>query len=74
MTKLLSSKEVLKALKNAGFTAVSQKGSHIKLKNAGGVGNRVVILPNHKEIAVGTLKSIVRQAGINLDRLIKYIE
>jgi predicted RNA binding protein YcfA (HicA-like mRNA interferase family) len=40
---------------------VSQRGSHLKLKNESG---RVVIVPMHRELAPGTLGSILRQAGL----------
>lgn len=64
MSKLYSAREILSTLQRAGFVIISQKGSHIKLiKNKKG---RVysVIVPYHKEVAVGTFNSILRQAGI----------
>jgi predicted RNA binding protein YcfA (HicA-like mRNA interferase family) len=47
--------------KNFGFQKISQKGSHIKLKNS----EKVTIVPNHKEIAYGTFKSVLNLAGIS---------
>ena len=55
--------ENIKVLEKLGFYFVSQKGSHMKYTN----GKRVVIIPNHSEIARGTLKSILEQADIHLD-------
>ena len=46
---------------------VSQKGSHRKYTD----GNHVVIVPMHNELARGTLKSILNQAGMTLDEFIK---
>lgn len=46
---------------------VSQKGSHRKFKK----GDRVVIVPMHPEIAKGTLKSILQQAGMSLEELMQ---
>ncbi len=64
MSKLYSSNHIQKILEKLGFIFVSQKGSHGKLKKA----NKTVILPmNKKEIPLGTLRSILRQAGINMD-------
>lgn len=60
---VLSPKEVVDALKKFGFFYVSQKGSHMKYSN----GKYVVIIPNHSEIAKGTLKSILSMAHIDLD-------
>lgn len=60
---VLSPKEVIKALEEVGFYYVSQKGSHMKYSN----GKYVVIIPNHSELAKGTLKSILAMAHIELD-------
>jgi len=53
--KLLSARQVLRALGRAGFEVVSQRGSHIKLKKPVEGGELVVILPSHQELAEGTL-------------------
>ena len=62
----LSGAEVVRALGKAGFTEVSQRGSHRKLRHADG---RTVIVPMHKVLAKGTLASILRQAGMDADTL-----
>jgi predicted RNA binding protein YcfA (HicA-like mRNA interferase family) len=54
-------------LKVAGFREVSQKGSHVKFSKATPEGTRVAIVPKHTEIKVGTIRSILRQAGITPD-------
>ena len=66
MTKLpvLSAREIIKALESAGFQLVSQKGSHIKMKKKDKDSTAVVIVPNHDEIATGTLRSIIRQSKL----------
>jgi len=62
MRRLLSSKEIIRILKQNGFTFVSQKGSHKKFKK----DKRVVIVPDpKKEIPRGTISSIIRQSGID---------
>jgi len=62
MTKLPSSKKVIKILASHGFYFKSQKGSHQKFTN----GEKTVIVPSpRKEIPPGTLRSISRQSGIN---------
>jgi len=61
MSKLLSSKQIIKTLTKNGFISVSQRGSHVKFKK----GNRIVIGPSPKnEIPSGTFRSIVRQSGL----------
>ncbi len=73
MPKLYSARQVIKALQRLGFVIVSQKGSHIKLRKAAGGSTFSPIVPNHKEIAMGTLQSILRQAGITKEELDKNI-
>ena len=58
---MISGAKAVQALRKAGFDQVSQRGSHIKLRNLGG---RTVIVPLHRELARGTLRSILRQAGL----------
>lgn len=64
MPKLYSAREILSALQRAGFSIVSQKGSHIKLAKSKKDKVYTVIVPYHKEVAVGTFTSILRQAGM----------
>jgi predicted RNA binding protein YcfA (HicA-like mRNA interferase family) len=60
-------REVKLKLEAAGFTEVSQKGSHVKFAKRAEEGTRTAIVPCHREVAVGTLRSIIRQAGIDPD-------
>ena len=60
----LSYREVKRKLEAAGFTEVSQKGSHIKFGRHTTAGFRTAIVPRHRDIAIGTLRSILRQAGL----------
>lgn len=66
---VLPPKDVISVLKKYGFNLVSQKGSHMKYSN----GARVVIIPNHSEIAKGTLKSILTMANIELDEFLELL-
>jgi len=56
-------------LQGGGFHVVSQRGSHIKLKKQTGDDEFVVIVPNHPELAEGTLASILRQAKLSREEL-----
>ena len=60
----ISGAEAVRALERGGFIRVGQKGSHVKLRNGAG---RVVIVPMHAELAAGTLRSIIRQAGLTVE-------
>ena len=61
----LSGTDVARALERAGFQHVSTKGSHAKYRS----GDRTVIVPLHKSLAVGTLRSVLRQADWTADDL-----
>jgi predicted RNA binding protein YcfA (HicA-like mRNA interferase family) len=58
---VVSGKETVQALQRAGFAVISTRGSHQKLRHHDG---RVVIVPLHRELARGTLASILRQARL----------
>lgn len=68
---VVSGGDVVKALQLVGFVQVSQRGSHVKLRDETG---RVVIVPMHKELAKGTLRSILRQANLEVTEFIKLIK
>ena len=70
---LLSAHKIIKALSKAGFQQVSQKGSHIKLKRKEGDKTWIVIVPNFNEVPVGTLRSIIRQSGLDAEDFIKLV-
>lgn len=61
---VVSGKETAQALQTVGFAVVSARGSHQKLRHGDG---RVVIVPLHRELARGTLASILRQAGLTAE-------
>jgi predicted RNA binding protein YcfA (HicA-like mRNA interferase family) len=62
----VSGPEVAKALERLGFSNLRQVGSHVRM----GRGNVHVTVPMHRTLAVGTLQSILRQAGVTLDELV----
>ena len=75
MTKLplLSAHKIIKALSKVGFELISQKGSHIKLKRKNDDKTKVVIVPNFNEVPAGTLRSIIRQSGLDMDDFLKLL-
>lgn len=60
----LSGKEVCEVLLRHGFVQVRQRGSHIIMQKQEGRRTTTVPVPNHKELRAGTLRSIVRQSGL----------
>lgn len=69
MPKLYSARELIHRLKKFKFVIVSQKGSHIKLRGLREGKLQTVIVPNHKQIASGTLSSILKQANLTKKEL-----
>ena len=68
---MFSGKEVIKRLEELGFQQIRQKGSHIIMKKLGPTGLMIgCVIPLRKELAYGTLRGILNQAGLNLDEFI----
>ena len=74
MSKLpvISGKICIKAFGKAGFYFKRQEGSHITLRKDDPFAQ--VVVPNHKELDRGTLRAIIRQAGLSVDGFIKLIK
>lgn len=73
MPKLYSAREIVNALRRAGFETVSQKGSHIKLRGIVDGKLQTAIVPNHKEVANGTFKSVLSQASLTKSEFESYL-
>ncbi|MGB5530603.1 MAG: type II toxin-antitoxin system HicA family toxin [Ignavibacteriaceae bacterium] len=63
--KVLSGKDVCRILEQNGFLQIRQKGSHIVMQKKSGETTITVPVPNHKEIKIGTLQSIIRQSQLS---------
>ena len=71
--KKISGKECVKILCNKfGFSVIRQKGSHIVLKKETENGAVGTVVPNHKELKIGTLKGILELAKIKEEEFEKY--
>jgi predicted RNA binding protein YcfA (HicA-like mRNA interferase family) len=62
--KVLSGKDVCDILERHGFASVRQRGSHIAMQKKLSDSTITVPVPNHAEIKIGTLQSIIRQSGV----------
>ena len=73
MNKLpvVSGKECVKALTKADFYFKRQEGSHIILRRNNPFAQ--VVVPDHKELDRGTLRSILRMAGFSVDEFVKLL-
>ena len=61
----VSAQEAIRALEKLGFVQVRQRGSHVVLKKRTAAGEIGCVVPLHSELAMGTLKSILRQAQVD---------
>jgi predicted RNA binding protein YcfA (HicA-like mRNA interferase family) len=61
----LSGAETIRALERLGFSQFRQRGSHVVLKRVASDGASVV--PLHPELAIGTLRGILKQAVVTSD-------
>ncbi|NMC04326.1 MAG: addiction module toxin, HicA family [Candidatus Lokiarchaeota archaeon] len=73
MTKLprISGRECVKALSKAGFIVKRQQGSHVILRRDDPFAQ--VVVPDHEELDIGTLRVIIRQAGVSVDEFIRLL-
>lgn len=60
----VSGQEAVRALKRLGFVEVRQRGSHVVLKKQTREGEVGCVVPLHRELAIGTLRSILKQAKL----------
>jgi predicted RNA binding protein YcfA (HicA-like mRNA interferase family) len=70
---VVSGREIVKVLTKIGFAIVGRKGSHVRLKRRRGEQVLIVIVPMHRELARGTLKSILRQANLTTEDLLRLL-
>lgn len=62
----VSGAEVVRALERLGFVVARQRGSHIVMRR----DSTGCVVPNHRELKVGTLAGILKQAGVTPDEFI----
>ena len=65
--KPLSYRQIKRKLEKAGFSITHQRGSHVKFIRESGGQVQTVMVPHHREIRIGTLRAIVRHAGLTLE-------
>ncbi|MDQ3582789.1 MAG: type II toxin-antitoxin system HicA family toxin [Pseudomonadota bacterium] len=64
----ISGKEAVRAFEKAGWQPIGQVGSHLVLVKSGIRAN--LSIPQHKELSVGTLHALIRNAGMTVDEFL----
>ena len=68
----ISGREAVRVFESLGWSQVRQSGSHMILVREGHPATLSV--PDHKEVAKGTLRSLIRAAGITVDDFVNAME
>jgi len=63
----VSGQEAIRALEHLGFVQMRQRGSHVVLKKITAEGAVGCVVPLHTELAIGTLRSLLKQANVSPD-------
>jgi predicted RNA binding protein YcfA (HicA-like mRNA interferase family) len=63
----ISSKEAIRSLERLGFEQIRQTGSHVVMKKETEEGEIGCVVPLHRELKVGTLSSILKQAQVSIE-------
>jgi predicted RNA binding protein YcfA (HicA-like mRNA interferase family) len=66
----ISGQEVVSILERHGFVQIRQRGSHVILKKQTPAGELGRVVPLHRELAIGTLRGILKQAQLTVDEFI----
>jgi predicted RNA binding protein YcfA (HicA-like mRNA interferase family) len=70
---VVSGKEAIRVLKKLGYEVIRQKGSHVRLYPPANSKRKPTTVPLHDELAKGTLKEIMDDAGITVEQLIELL-
>jgi predicted RNA binding protein YcfA (HicA-like mRNA interferase family) len=69
---VLSGREVVRAFERLGWQVARQRASHIVLVKAGEIATLSV--PDHKEVARGTLRGLIRTANVSVQDFVKVVK
>ena len=64
--------KIVKVLVKIGYEVDHQTGSHLILRHKEEPHRRLTV-PNHREVAKGTLRAIIKQSGLTVEELIKLL-
>jgi len=67
----VSGKQTIAALERLGFRQMRQRGSHVILKKDTPEGTIGCVVPLHRELAIGTLRGILKQTKVSVEDFVK---
>ena len=68
----LNAREIVRAFGQAGFEFQRQTGGHLILYSA--VRHQTLSVPNHASVKRGTLRALVRQAGLTIEEFLRLLD
>ena len=69
---VISGSQAVNAFRKAGYQFDVQHGSHIILRCTEPPHRRLSV-PNHKELAKGTLRTLIREAGLTVEEFARFL-
>ena len=68
---VVSGSDLIKVFIKTGYYVRAQQGSHVHLRHP---TRPPLTIPNHKEISRGTLRAVIRQAGLSVDDFVELLK
>jgi predicted RNA binding protein YcfA (HicA-like mRNA interferase family) len=63
----ISGRQAIKILQDKGFAVARQRGSHVVLTKQDGAAKKTTVVPLHKELRKGTIRSIAKLSGLSIE-------
>ena len=71
---IISGRQAIAALEKLGYQVVRQKGSHVRLRHPTDSRRQPTTVPLHKELKAGTLRAIIRDAGLSTEDFVALLQ
>ena len=71
---VISGARTIAALSRVGYVEVRRKGSHVRLRHPTDPSRLPVTVPDHRELKSGTLRAIIRDAGLTVEQFVALLK
>jgi predicted RNA binding protein YcfA (HicA-like mRNA interferase family) len=71
---VISGRAAIAALSRIGYEVVRRKGSHVRLRHPADASRQPVTVPDHKQLKSGTLRAIIRDAGLTVEQFVALLK